>query len=350
MKRVRVALIGCGWFARAVHLPILTRLRHVEVVALAESDPERLEVAGRCAPMAERFGAYHDLLRKADAEAAIIDLPTSLHAQASIAAMQRGMHVYLEKPIATDLEAARAIVRVWRQAHVVGMIGFNYRRNALHQSVKAIVQVGTLGRLVGVRSVFSAAPRASPSWKSVRREGGGALMELGSHHFDLFRFCFGQEVRSVTAEVRSMRSEDDTAMVQLLLADGLQIQSWFALNTVDEDRLEILGDAAKLSVDRYRSICTRITTGDIWRSPFDRAAHILKACRSIPYLSRKLFTPWHEPSYRESVAYFLDSVRGRTHATPDLLDGYRSLEIVCAAEISARTRQAVSLDALTPDL
>ncbi len=274
-----------------------------------------------------------------------MDLPTSLHAEASIAAMQKGMHVYLEKPIATNLEEARAIVTVWKQTRVIGMIGFNYRRNALHQSVKAIVQAGTLGRLVGVRSVFSAAPRPSPNWKSLRREGGGALMELGSHHVDLFRFYFGQEMHSVTAALRSMRSEDDTAMVQFLLADGLQIQSWFSLNATDEDRVEIFGDTAKLMLDRYRSIRPRVTTGKVRDSPFDRATHVLKTFRSIPYLCRKVFAPWHEPSYRESLAAFADSVRTNSQAKPDLLDGYRSLEILCAAEMSARTGQAVSLNA-----
>jgi myo-inositol 2-dehydrogenase / D-chiro-inositol 1-dehydrogenase len=345
MKPIRIGLIGCGWFAQAVHLPILTRLRQVKVVALAEANPERLEVAGRLVPAAARYASYEELIRTADAEAVVVDLPTHLHAEASISAMRQGLHVYLEKPLTSDLDEGLAIVRAWKQTGVIGMIGFNYRRNVLHQSVKACIRSGCLGQLVGVRSVFSAAFRPLPNWKSIRRGGGGALMELGSHHFDLFRFYFEQEAKSVTAELRSVRSEQDTAMVQLVFADDLQVQSFFALNTVDEDQIEVFGSQGKLSLDRYRSIHVKITPSGRSRSLLHPIGQIVKSFSSVPYLYRRLMAPWHEPSYRAALADFCEAVRAKTQTVPDLQDGYCSLEMVCAAEISARTRQPVFMNA-----
>ena len=343
MKPVRIGLIGCGWFAQAVHLPILARLPQAEVVAVAESDPERLRAAGRLAPAAVRYDNYQDLLRKAGADAAIICLPTSLHAEASIGAMRQGMHVYLEKPIATNLDQARAILNVWKQARVVGMIGFSHRRNALHRSAKASIQAGSLGRLVGVRSVFSASSRPLPDWKSALRTGGGALLELGSHHFDLVHFYFGQPVRTVYADLRSVRTEGDTAMVYLQLANGLQVQSCFSLCAIDEDRFEIFGEAARLSLNRYRSLRVRITQEGKKAAQLDQFIHAVRSLSCIPYLYKKLFAPWHEPSYQEALEVFLDAVRGKAASTPDLEDGYRSLEIVCAAERAAREGQPVTV-------
>jgi predicted dehydrogenase len=168
-------------------------------------------------------------------------------------------------------------------------------------------------------------------------------MELGSHHFDLFRFYFGQDVRAVSAEIRSIRTEDDTAMVHLLLADGLQIQSFFSLSAVDEDRFEIIGDAGTLSLDRYRSLQVEIVRGGKKFSPMGQALHIMKSFSGIPYLYRKMLAPWHEPSYQDALTFFLDAIRGRVETKPDLQDGYRSLEIVCAAEQAAQAGHSVSL-------
>jgi myo-inositol 2-dehydrogenase / D-chiro-inositol 1-dehydrogenase len=342
MNPVRVGLIGCGWFAQAVHLPILTRLRQAQVVALAEADPERLRSAGRLAPAAVRYDNYHALLQEADIEATIICLPTSLHAEASIAAMRQGRHVYLEKPIATSLDEAGQIMKAWKEAEVVGMVGFNYRFNALHQAARMQIQAGRIGPLVGVRSVFSTPTRSMPAWKQTRSNGGGVLLDLASHHIDLVRFLFQQDVRMVYADIESRCTEHDTAMLHLRLADGLRVQSYFSLGAVDEDRFEIYGQAGKLTVDRYRSLDVEIVDAGGASSRLRRITRRLRSIRSVPYLFKKLQSPWHEPSYREALSRFVCATRGRDRASPDLLDGYRSLEVICAAEESAQTGRSVS--------
>jgi len=350
MNPVRVGLIGCGWFAQAVHLPILTRLRQAQVVALAEADPERLRAAGRLAPAAVRYDNYHALLQEADIEATIICLPTSLHAEASIAAMRQGRHVYLEKPIATSLDEAGQIMKAWKEAEVVGMVGFNYRFNALHQAARMQIQAGRIGPLVGVRSVFSTPTRSMPAWKQTRSNGGGVLLDLASHHIDLVRFLFQQDVRMVYADIESRCTEHDTAMLHLRLADGLRVQSYFSLGAVDEDRFEIYGQAGKLTVDRYRSLDVEIVDAGGTSSCLRRITRRLRSIRSVPYLFKKLQSPWHEPSYREALSRFVCATRGRDRASPDLLDGYRSLEVICAAEESAQTGRSVSPKSSAVDL
>lgn len=173
-KPLRVGVIGCGWFAQAVHLPILRRLREAELVALAEPDPSRREEASRCVPEALVYADYRDLLKMRDLDAVIVSVPTALHAEVASAAMQQGKHVYLEKPIATSLDEADKIMKVWKEAEVVGMVGFNYRFNALHQAARLQLQARRIGPLVGVRSVFSTPTRSMPFWKQTRLSGGGS--------------------------------------------------------------------------------------------------------------------------------------------------------------------------------
>lgn len=342
-KPLRVGVIGCGWFAQAVHLPILKRLPEVELIALAESDPDRRQEARRCVPSALIHADYRDLLKMRDLDAVIVSVPTGLHAEVAIAATQLGKHLYLEKPIATSLGEADKIVSAWKQAGVVGMVGFNYRFNALHQAARMQIQVEEIGPLVGARSVFSTPVRSMPAWKHTRSSGGGVLLDLASHHIDLVRFLFQQDVRMVYADIESRCTEHDTATLHLRLAGGLQVQSYFSLCAVDEDRFEIYGQAGKLTVDRYRSLDVEITPTDGVGSRFRRMTQKLKPFVNAPYLLKKLQSPWHEPSYGEALSRFVSAARGCEKASPDLLDGYRSLEVICAAEESAQTGRPVSL-------
>ncbi len=343
MSVLRVGLIGCGWFAQAVQLLILRRLPEVELIALAEPDPVRRKEVRRCVPSALVYADYRDLLKMRDLDAVIVSVPTALHAEVAIGAMQLGKHLYLEKPIATSLSEADKILSAWKQSGVVGMVGFNYRFNALHQAARMQIQAGRIGPLVGARSVFSTPTRSMPAWKQTRSNGGGVLLDLASHHIDLVRFLFQQDVRMVYADIESHCTEHDTAMLHLRLADGLRVQSYFSLDAVDEDRFEIYGQAGKLTVDRYRSSDVEIVDVGGTSSRLRRMTRRLRSLKSVPYLFKKLRSPWHEPSYREALSRFVSTVRGHDKASPDLLDGYRSLEVICAAEESAQAGRSVSL-------
>jgi predicted dehydrogenase len=72
-----------------------------------------------------------------------------------------------------------------------------------------------------------------PAWKKTRLSGGGVLLDLASHHVDLVRFLFQQDIRLVYCEIESRSSEQDTATLQLQLADGLRVQSYFSFAVGD---------------------------------------------------------------------------------------------------------------------
>jgi myo-inositol 2-dehydrogenase/D-chiro-inositol 1-dehydrogenase len=342
-KPLSIGLIGCGWLARAVHLPILRHLPEVDLVALAEPDSDRRQEARHYFPAAVGHADYCDVLKMRNVDAVIVSVPTALHGEVAIAAMQVGKHLYLEKPIATSLAEADEIVSVWKQSGVVGMVGFNYRFNALHQAARMQIDAGKLGSIIAVRTVFSTRTRSLPAWKQTRSKGGGVLLDLASHHIDLVRFLFRQEVRTVYCVIESRCSEHDTAMLLLRLSGGLRVQSLFSLGGVDEDRFEIYGQAGKLTVDRYRSLDVEFVDAGRAPSRLRRLGKHLKSVRSVSYLFEKLQSPWHEPSYRESLSRFVSAARERNTVSPDFLDGYRSLEVICAAEESAQTGRWVSL-------
>lgn len=316
-----VAVIGCGQIARDIHLRVLSRLPGVRVTVLADTDAQNRALAARLVPQAALVPSVAEAAGAA-VDAVLICLPTGLHAAAALTGLRHRKHLYLEKPLATTLAEAQPVLDEWRRAGVTGMIGFNYRFNPLFVEAKRLIHAGRIGDVLHVSSTFSTPLRPLPLWKQARSTGGGVLLDLGSHHFDLLPWLLGRSVTRVAATVRSIKSEDDTAAVEWLWAGGITGQSFFSLAAVDEDRVEITGTAGKLVVDRYRS--PRVQLG------FSRAAAFFPSA----YTFARLRSPGHEPSYAHALGEFFAAIRAGRPGSPDLADGYRSLELVCAAEES----------------
>lgn len=334
MTPIRVGLLGCGRIARLVHLRLLSSLSGARLVAFAEPDERLRSEASRMAPGAAAAATFEEVVARPDVDAVVICLPNNLHASAALAALAVGKHVYLEKPLAVDTAEGARVVSLWRDRGLVGMIGFNYRFHPLHRAAQAAIGAGRIGTPVTVRSVFSSPARALPPWQQARAHGGGVLLNLGSHHFDLVPFLLQAPVGAVFAQLRSQRSEHDTAVVHLQVTDGTQVQSFFSMNAAQEDRLEIYGDAGKVVIDRLRN------TGTVQELSGPGGGKRPKPLSpGVPWPFRR----GGEPSYRAALEAFVGAVGANTPASPDLADGFRSLALVEAAERSAASAVVVTL-------
>lgn len=340
---IRVGLIGCGRIAQLIHLQVLKNLPHVRLVALAESDPQRLREAAHCVPGVLAVPHYHDLLACSDVEAVVICLPTGMHATAAMAAFQHGKHVYIEKPLASHLAEAQDVLEAWKSSGKIGVIGFNQRFHPGYLQAKQQLDQGRIGNLVGARSVFCSATRSLPDWKQNRVTGGGALLDLASHHIDLVRFLFDQEICEVAAAVRSLCSEDDTVCLELRLKNGFMVQSFFSMTAVEEDRFEIYGDRGKLTIDRYAGAELLYTPP---RRRFGRLDRLGAGLAILSQTCRRLLqtlVPPIEPSFRAALTAFVESIYQGNTAHGNLLDGYRALAVIAAAEMASKRKGPISL-------
>lgn len=345
LPAVRIALAGCGRIARAVHLPALASMPDVHVVALADSDPAALDAARLIVPAAQALAQHADLYRRDDVDAVVVCLPSHLHAEAAVATLDAAKALYLEKPIAIDLGAARAVVEAGRRAGLAAMIGFNYRFHPLVAKMRRRVMAGEIGELRTWRSGFSVRAHQRPAWKATLATGGGVLLDLASHHVDLLRFITGSEVRDVFATVSPQgESEEDTAALQLLLDTGVVAQVTCSWSGADEDRIEVSGDAGALAFDRHRSLALE------WRgagAPQSRGELLMSAVPAIDvgYARQRLAAPRQEASYRRALTHFIACVRRGETPAPGLEDGLRSLEVIVAARTSVRDGRLVRVGA-----
>jgi predicted dehydrogenase len=340
MQPLRFALLGCGAGALRHHLPILARMPEVRLVAVAEPDLSRRDVALARAPGARGFADWRLALAESDAQAAIVCLPSADHAGAALAALARGCAVYVEKPLATMLADGDRVVAAWRASGLVGMMGFNYRFIPLYASARRVIAGGDLGRLISVRSTFTISRPDLPDWKRARGTGGGALLDLGSHHIDLVLWLFGRPIRTAFAELRSRRTEDDTALLQLALDGGPGVQCLFAFGGTDRERFEIEGEEACMIVDRSRYQDVVVDPPSARSRRLREIGRAAGAIRHLPWILEKRRAPGRDPSHVEALARFVAAAAAGDPCAPDLEDGRRSLAVIDAAERSARSGRA----------
>jgi predicted dehydrogenase len=340
MTKLRVGVLGCGVIAQTVHLNVLQRLPEVEIAAIADSDEERRREAANQVKTARAYADYREVFQDKQVDAVIICLPTGLHCEAALQAMESGKHLYLEKPLAASKEDCVKILHAWEKSGLVGMIGFNYRFHPLYQEAHRILATGDVGKILAVRSVFSGFAEGLPVWKRTRGSGGGVLLDLGSHHIDLLHFLFDTKIVEVFARIRTQISEADVAFVQLRMENDVTAQSMFSLSSVEDDRFEIFGTEGRLSIDRYLSTQVEVRSP---RLDLSRAAQFGRIWRTLTarHGQRKIISPRFEPSYQSSIAHFVRSVLRKEQAHPDFMDAYRSFAVIEAAEESARKDRPV---------
>ena len=339
MTPLRIGAIGCGRIARAVHLPLLGRLPDARVVAIAEPDEPSRVAASAIARGATAYADYGDLLRAGGLDAVVVCVPPHLHAPVATASFDAGLHVYLEKPIALTVAEGEQLVAAWRRARTIGMIGFNFRFHPQVLRIRERLRDSAIGTPLGVRAIFSILPHELPEWKRARRDGGGVLLDLASHHIDLVHYLLDDPVTRVFASTRSLAGEGDHAAVQLELASGVMAQLFVSLGTVDEHRMEIVGTAGKLVMDR-----TELVRPDHVPATQQgaRARRLVRALSALEP-ARVLRSPGTEPSFAAALGAFVWSASGNAFGGPDLLDGLRSLAVVEAAERSAASGAAESV-------
>lgn len=259
--RLGVALLGCAhtqhaWsYARALAASPTARLVGVfdESAELGEPVSREFDV-----PL---YGDAAALLDRPDVAAVVVCSATVEHRPLVEMAAGRGLHVLCEKPVATTLEDARAMLAACAQSGVQLHMAFVTRFLPLVQQVRAAVAAGDLGDLiamVGGNRGRPPLPPQYPPWITTRSQsGGGALIDHSVHLTDVMRHLSGREVVRVAAEVDSRLWDcgvDDVALMSLVFDDGMVASvdpSWSvpAGNPWDYDfYLRIVGSRGSLAI------------------------------------------------------------------------------------------------------
>jgi predicted dehydrogenase len=198
------------------------------------------------------FTDYREMLARVSCDAVLVATPPSLHRAAALDALAAGCHVLLEKPIAANLEDALAIRDAAREAGRICAVGFNQRCHAKLIQLRARIARGELGTLRTLRVTWTTGSgHSARAWLGRREEGGGALLDLGSHQLDLWRFLAGSEPIEVSAQSESVLLDDESAQLEAVFAGGLTATARLSLVSGDEYEIEVAGSLGRAVIRPY---------------------------------------------------------------------------------------------------
>jgi myo-inositol 2-dehydrogenase / D-chiro-inositol 1-dehydrogenase len=236
---VRVGLAGAGAIAEH-HLRVLAAQPGVEVAAVCDVDEGRAAAIARRAG-ARAFNGWEAMLATAEIDALFVCTPPMHHAAPALAAFERGLAVYLEKPLARSLPDGEAIAAAWRASGAVCAVGYQWRSLDVLAELRTLLRGARPGMLVSRsfgpteaarRDLDHASKGSDPDiasgWFADPRAGGGILFELASHDVDL-QIALAGPVESVQATSgsgllalagRSPSALDDAVALLLQFAGG----------------------------------------------------------------------------------------------------------------------------------
>jgi predicted dehydrogenase len=186
--RLRIGIVGGGAITQVAHLPVLKKLKNIEVLAICDTDlPKARALADRFG-VKDAFDDIEELLRYEALDAVVICSPNHLHESHILAALSADLHVLVEKPLTMSAASAQRIMRGAEKRNRVVMVGMNHRYRPDVQIVRSFVQSGELGTIESVRGswhIFRPG-RAQLGWRQRRDQaGGGAMLDLGLSVLDL---------------------------------------------------------------------------------------------------------------------------------------------------------------------
>jgi myo-inositol 2-dehydrogenase/D-chiro-inositol 1-dehydrogenase len=343
---INIGIVGCGRATTVLHLPALQFVPGAKVVALADPDREALHRASKQLAVDHCVSDYRMLLDNQAIEAIAICAPVQFHVEIALAALDAGKHLFIEKPLALTLEDCDRLIDRAAGLPLQIMLGFNTRWHRLARQARALFQQGTLGHLEIVRSsLLTNYHKDLPEWRKRRISGGGVLLEMAMHHFDLWRYVLDEEVEEISAHSRSGTWEDESATVTARLSCGALASATFAECTSQNNSIEIYGRSGSLSVSFYRfDGLETATTSDI---PGNIQARIRGLRRFAEELPKAIATnrqggEWLQ-SYIEEWRHFVGSIRKEVPVECGLEDGRRALAVALAAMESAATGKAITI-------
>lgn len=334
-EKLRVGLLGVGAIAQVVHLPVLSQLEDVELVAVCDVDQPRARAIASRFGIPNVWGNDDIVFQSDDVDAIIICSPNYLHEQQAIAGLESGKHVLVEKPLAITAEAAQRVIDVAERTGRTLMIAMNNRYRPDTMALRPFAQGGELGHIFLTRGAWlnRKMRMVRPTWRHRRdTAGGGAMMDVGVQTLDLCLWMQGfPEAASVVTHMHFPEGMEveDTAGIMVRLKNGSAVSltvSWSLVAERDRHYMRMLGTRGSGAISPL-AVYKEVETGQI-----------IDVTPNVSLGKENLYTA----SYRQELTHFVNVCRG-VEAEPLPREQVQIMRIVEAAYRSYHEKREVEV-------
>ncbi|MGH9378129.1 MAG: Gfo/Idh/MocA family protein [Terriglobia bacterium] len=366
--KVRYGVVGSGNRSRSSHLPILRGLfPNVEITALCDITPENLQAGLQvCGSDTAGYSDYRQMIEKhPELDAVLVIVPSYVHAEIAVAALEAGKHVLTEKPLATHLADGNRMIETAAKRKKTLQVGSQMRYSLLFHRMAELIRQGAIGQVELVLGALCRGdwnPKSwqytdpvtgkSMNWRYLTLTEGSALLEDGIHELDVIHWLVGAEPQRIQAQggnnVYVERQTIDNAGILIEFTNGVRCNFLFSIFTpgaADHSALRLYGTQAEMTVAKEDE--KQFVVINHYRGKTDRI--------EVPYLLPDEESRWRAAfpqkmdargdvnTYREHEAFYHSVTTG----APPFADGKAGLDaahISLAAERSLRTGRPLSWD------
>lgn len=350
MTDLRIAIIGYGLAGRVFHASLIAATDGLEVAAIVTADPGRAAQAARDHPRAELFDTPAGLWQRAAAlDAVVVATPNDTHAPLASTAVEHRLAVVVDKPLAPTAAATQALIAQAERAGVLLTVFQNRRWDSDQLLLEQVIDSGGLGAVLRCESRLERwRPDSDPTrWRdsTPSSEGGGQLLDLGSHLVDQVLYRFGPATH-VYAEIdrrRGLAGDDDVFLAVTHAGGVISHLRASVMTAAPGPRLRVLGTEAALIVpepdtqeDRLRAGERPDQVGDWGVEPILNRPRLIAGERSVPLSG----PPGDWPAF---YAQLRDALRSGGPPPVDPRDALATLQVLEAARTSAAAHSVVAL-------
>lgn len=340
---VRIAVIGAGLIGRR-HVEHVAACPDATLAAIADPSPDTRELAER--HQVSWFPDVPSLLAHRKPDGVIIATPNALHVEHALAAIEAGIPVLVEKPLADTLEGAERLVAASERTGIPLAVGHHRRHNPMIQHARRIVEEGRLGRLVAVHSFFwlmKPDDYFDVPWR--REAGAGPVLINLSHDIDLLRYLCGEiiAVQAMDSHVIRGHAAEETCVITLRFANGALgtvtlsdtvVAPWSWEHTTGENPVYpqtdqncyfLAGTKGALNVPKLELWSNPARKS--WWEPFEVTRHVAARADPLPL----------------QIAQFVRVIRGEEQPLVPGREGLAAMRVIDAVKRAARTGETVRL-------
>jgi len=351
-ETVKIAVIGIGIMGKA-HLKDIVALENTELAAICDLDRATADQAA-AETNTNAYYDYRDLLDHEPLDAVLVAAPHYDHTPISIAALRKGIHVLVEKPIAAHVKDGRRMIAAYQEAKqdypaLVFAVDFMQRTYGYWREIKAIIDDGELGQLVRVTWLITDWFRTQSyydngGWRATwQGEGGGVLLNQAPHNLDLYQWFFGmpQRVTGFAALGKYHHIEVEDEVTAYFEHENGMI-GHFITSTAESpgtNRLEIVGERGKLVYEDKR-----LTLFRNQRSMFEQIEQAAGGFDKVGYERVDLPFEHHgQPGHRFMIENFANAIlRGDSLIAP-VGEGLNSVILANAIMLSSFEGRTIEL-------
>lgn len=253
MSIVNWGLIGCGDVARKRVAQAIQDDPQSSLLAACRRDEAKLGDFCDAFRVPRRYSSAEELLGDREIHAVYIATPVREHLALTVAAARAGKHVLVEKPMAMNAAECDTMITACHRAGVRLGVAYYRRFYPMVHRIQDLIRSGEIGTPLGVSAVTSTPLAMQPGeegyWRAILQHGGGgALMDVGSHRLDLFRYFFGEPVvvKAICETVAADYEAEDTAVLLLKFPGGMVGTLQCHFGCADPDQFIIQGTEGRL--------------------------------------------------------------------------------------------------------